>query len=128
VPLLTGLLAASFHYLSTRQVRGYWDVLVVSLLGALLGGALVSLRRLTPLVRTRIEPPLYVGALPWSQLVFPLLSAAGAGFLSTFLVTSRFGADAYRPQTVYLIGLFASLVWLRLLPAPAYAPAIRVEQ
>jgi hypothetical protein len=116
VPLLAALLAASFVFLSRRQVSGGWSVLAVAVLGGLLGGVLVSLRRLVALVRARLVPLAFTGRLPWLLLLAPLLAGTSAGAASAFLLISASGVEAYRPQTLYLIGLGASIVWSRLAP------------
>lgn len=123
VPLLAALLAASFAYLSRSQVSG-WTVLAVTMLGGLLGGVLVSLRRLVPLVRTRLAPPFFAEGLPWPLLVSPLLAGAGAGALSAVLLASMRGGETYRPQTLYLIALLASIVSSRLLPVRMVSASI----
>lgn len=113
--VLAGLLAASFDYLSRRQVSGRWEVLVVALLGGLLGSVLLSLRVLVPLVRTRLAPPEF-GGLPWPMLMSPCLGGAGSAVLvSSLLIYWRLG-EAFRPQTVYLLAFAASLAWPRLAP------------
>ena len=122
VPLLAGLLAASLHYLSARQVSGFWSVLAVAVLGGLLGSVLVSLRRLAPRLRSRLAPSSFTGSLPWRLLLGPFLAGVGAGVLSAFvLITQKSGVEAYRPQTIFLIGLGASIVWQRLLPISTVA-------
>ena len=108
--VLAGLLAASFDSLSRRQVSGRWEVFAVALLGGLLGSVLLTLRLLVPLIRTRLPPADFRG-LPWVLLLHPAFGGAGAALLVTFGLIGWSGEPAYRPQTVYLLALAASLVW-----------------
>jgi len=129
VPVLAFVLAASFHYLSARQVSGYWSVVGVAVLGGLLGGVLVSLRRLVPRLRSRLAPPSFTGSLPWWLLLGPLLTGAAGGLASAFvLITQKSGVEDFRPQTVYLIALAASIVCSRLLPRSMVATTIEAER
>jgi hypothetical protein len=113
--VLAGLLAASFDFLSRRQVSGRWEVLAVALLGGLLGSLLLSLRLLVPLVRTRLAPPAF-GGLPWVLLLHPFFSGVGAAVVISSLLRYTRRGEAYRPQTVYLLALAASLALTRLSP------------
>lgn len=113
--LLAALLAASFDYLSRRQVSGRWEVLTVALLGGLLGSVLLSLRLLVPLVRTRLAPATF-GGLSWVRLLGPLYAGVGSAVLITSLLLFWQHGEGLRPQTVYLLALATSLAWPRFSP------------
>ena len=113
-PLLAALVAGSFPYLTRAQVSGIGSVLIVGVLGGLLGGVLVCLRRLATRVRRRIGPPTWVDWKVSTMLLLPLALGAltGAGGA---LAVSRYGTDGpYKPQTLYLVALATVLAFARL--------------
>ena len=111
VPLLIALLAGSYAVLGRRDVSGGWSVLGVAVLGALLAGVLVLLRRVAPLTHRRPSASADPPGLP--LLLATLLASAAAGTCSGLLIDIASDAGAYRPQTVYLIAFVTSIVWSR---------------
>ncbi len=113
-PLLAALLAGSFSYLTRAQVSRLSSVLIVGVLGGLLGGVLVCVRRLATRVRRRVGPPAWPEWRVWSMLVAPLAFGAAAGAGGALALT-RYGADgSYRPQTVYVVALATALTLAQL--------------
>jgi hypothetical protein len=113
IPLLVVVLAASFEYLTRRQVSGTWSVLAVCLLGGLLGGVLVCLGRLTQRASIRLAPGRWSEGVRW-LLVPPILTGAAAGVASSFGVLNFGGHEPYKPQTLYLIAFACALALSRV--------------
>lgn len=116
VPLLAGLLLASFPFLTRAKVMGRTEVMIVAALGGLLGGVLLCAGRLASLVWASARPSVdelwpSLPGLGLALLAKGLLGGACAGILLV-VVLSR---DSYRPQTVYLVSVAGALVLVRWL-------------
>lgn len=119
IPLLVVVLAASFEYLTRRQVSGSWSVLAVCLLGGLLGGVLVCLGRLAQRASIRLAPGRWSYGVRW-LLVPPTLTGAAAGVASSFGVMNFGGHEPYNPQTLYLIAFACALALSRVTAVQAF--------
>jgi hypothetical protein len=103
IPILAGLLVASFPFLTRIQLTGTAAVLADAALGGLLGAVLCCVSRLTAIARAR-RPIEEVGGLVWiivPPLALGLFASLGAA-LALLRVVAR---DAYKPQTVYLLAV-----------------------
>ena len=104
IPLLAGLLAASFPFLTREHVAGSRSVFNVCLLGGLLAGTLLAAPKLAELIRTRSPSEEQLAdKLLLFTLVPPLLSGLVGGVVAAFSVLAYAARDSYKPQTLYLI-------------------------
>jgi hypothetical protein len=115
VPVLAGLIAASFPLLTRSRITGTSAVITVSVLGGLLGSLLVCVPKLASLAGTSHPsgPQLRKGLLPGTVL-WPLLAGASAGLASALMLLAFTRQEAYKPQTLYLVATAAAVALSRL--------------
>jgi MFS family permease len=104
IPLLAGLLAAAFPFLTRAHVTGSRSVFTVCLLGGLLAGTLLAAPKLAELIRTRAPSEEQLAdKLLLFTLVPALLSGLVGGLGAAFSVLAYAARDSYKPQTLYVI-------------------------
>jgi hypothetical protein len=105
VPLLAGVLAFSFPFLTRARVAGSYSVFGVCLLGGFLAATLLAAPKLAALIHTRSpREEQLIDKLFLVTLVPPLLFGLLGGATAALLVLAHDSHDSYKPQTLYLIG------------------------
>jgi hypothetical protein len=103
IPILIGLLAASFFFLTRSHITGGRSLFAVCALGGLLASTLLAAAKLAEVIRTRSPSEEQLASTLVVTLVPALASGAVGGLLAASTLLTHAAYDSYRPQTLYLI-------------------------